>query len=240
MPILDVQLFFWCPVTTVRTTTTTTTDDDDDDANHLRNENWQFLRIASQPRCPIEEHWTSTVHKRTHTYSRMHACSQANDSKRIAKDHRGRFDAINKYNGWQRRRESTGVRVCESIKYRSLARILSIFRLHFMDGVLSVLRKIPFEWERETYAIEARELSKIPFTRSNRCCQKSMRALSPIQPAIGECDTHEMNACDCMVPRLMLDSLFQRLTEQLQIHIEMLHFDFAGNGSPLEFRSRKA
>lgn len=35
--------------------------------------------------------------------------------------------------------------VCASIKLRSLARILSIFRLHFMDGVLSVLQKIPFQ-----------------------------------------------------------------------------------------------
>lgn len=67
---------FWCPVTTVSTTTTTTTDDDDDDANHLRNENWQFLRIASQPRCPIEEHCTNTVHKRTHTHTCMLACKQ--------------------------------------------------------------------------------------------------------------------------------------------------------------------
>lgn len=75
----------------------------------------------------------------------------------------------------------------------------------------------------------ARELSKISFTRSDRCCQKSLRALSPIQPAIGECDTPEMDACDCMVARLVLDSLFQRLTEQLQVHIEMLHLDFAGN-----------
>lgn len=67
LPILDVK--FWCPVTTMRTTTTTTTDDDDDDANHLRNENWQFLCTASQPRCPIER--CITVHTCTNTQT-MH------------------------------------------------------------------------------------------------------------------------------------------------------------------------